>query len=91
MLNINNYMHRSNVFKVYLDLVIFVFKIVTLYVLRTNFMHFFQCLKFHDLRIRYLYSSGISFDNLYRLMSETNSVLIKKIVIFVWHVMNTLS
>ena len=49
-------------------------------------MHFFQCLRFRDLRNRYLYSSyngRPSVDIFYRLKSETNPVLIKKIVIFV--------
>ena len=47
-----------------------------------------------DLRNRYLYSwynGRPSFDIFYRLMSETNPVLIKKIVIYVWHVMDTLT
>ena len=62
MLNINNYMHRSNVFKVYLDVVIFCLQNRNIICIEDKFHAFLQCLRFHDQRIRYLYSSGIMVD-----------------------------
>lgn len=56
------------------------------YLYRNEFHVFFQCLRFVNIRMRYLYSwiHGLpSIDNFHMFFCNTNPVIIKKMVVFV--------